>query len=303
VQIQVGIPQAMLYHEFGSLWNGFFQNMNIPVTVSGDTNKHMLDRGTILAMDESCLPLKVYLGHIDSLLSSCSHIFVPRIVQYHQHFYFCSKFAGLPDIVCNTFGLSTERLISPNMDEHLLTNQLRAVYTTCHTLGVPAVSGYLAYRQALQSWRSQVSPDKAVDKDSIAVIGHSYLVKDTFFCQDVEQVLTSYGVTMITSDQIASKVLYDESKVFEPDVYWQLSAKIAGAAHFFCRQKDVKGVILLSSFGCGPDSLVNEYIEHHVLKKSGKPYIMINLDEHTGRAGLITRVEAFLDLMEWRKKG
>lgn len=303
MQIQVGIPRAMLYHEFGSLWTRFFQNMNIPVAVSGDTNKHMLDRGTLLAIDESCLPLKVYLGHVDSLLSRCSHIFIPRIVEYHRDFYFCSKFAGLPDIVCNTFGLSPERLISPNMEEHLLTNQLRAVYTTCHTLGVSPVSGYLAYRQALQSWKTQVPSDRAACNGSIAVIGHSYLVKDAFFCRDIEQVLASYGVNMITSDQIASKVLYDEAKVFEPDIYWQLSAKIAGAARFFCRKNDVKGVILLSSFGCGPDSLVNEYIEHHVLKKSGKPYIIINLDEHTGRAGLITRLEAFLDLMEWRKKG
>jgi hypothetical protein len=39
-------------------------------------------------------------------------------------------------------------------------------------------------------------------------------------------------------------VLYTESKAFAPDIYWQLSAKIAGATRYFCRQPDVAGVIM-----------------------------------------------------------
>jgi predicted nucleotide-binding protein (sugar kinase/HSP70/actin superfamily) len=73
--------------------------------------------------------------------------------------------------------------------------------------------------------------------------------------------------------------------------------KIAGATRYFCQQTDISGVIMVSSFGCGPDSLVNEYLEHHILRQSDKPYMVINIDEHTGNAGLITRVEAFWDMV------
>lgn len=59
---------------------------------------------------------------------------------------------------------------------------------------------------------------------------------------------------------------------------------------------------MVSSFGCGPDSLVNEYLEYHVLKPSTKPYMVISIDEHTGNAGLLTRVEAFWDMVERRLK-
>jgi predicted nucleotide-binding protein (sugar kinase/HSP70/actin superfamily) len=302
VHVHVGIPQAMLYHEFGSLWTNFFRNAGIPVSISGETNKQILDRGTSLGIDESCLPLKVYLGHIDSLLSECTHIFVPRVVQYHRNFLFCAKFAGLPDVVRNTFRLSPKQIISPNVEYKSPVNQLQSLYTTCQGIGLSAVPGYLAYRQALKSWRADLPNDIASSSPKIAVIGHSYLLKDDFFCGNIMNFLASRGVRVITPNHVASKVLYDEAKIFEPDIYWQLSAKIAGAAHFFCRQPDIAGIIMVSSFGCGPDSLVNEYVEHHVFKKSDKPYIIINIDEHMGSAGLITRVEAFWDLVEWRQK-
>lgn len=302
VHVHVGIPQAMLYHEFGSLWTNFFRYAGIPVSVSGETNKQILDRGTLLGVDESCLPLKVYLGHVDSLLSKCSHIFVPRVVQYHRNFFFCAKFAGLPDIVRNTFRLSPEQIISPNIEYKSTVNQLQSVYETCQAIGLATVPGYLAYRQALKTWRAEVLSASTPSNRKIAIIGHSYLLKDAFFCHDILKFLASRDVCVVTPSHVARKELYDEAKVFESDIYWQLSAKIAGAVHFFCRQPDIVGIIMISSFGCGPDSLVNEYVEHHILKKSDKPYIIINVDEHMGNAGLITRVEAFWDLVEWRQK-
>jgi predicted nucleotide-binding protein (sugar kinase/HSP70/actin superfamily) len=302
VHVHIGIPRAMLYHEFGSLWTNFFQNAGIPVSLSDETNKQILDRGTLLGVDEACLPLKVYLGHVDSLLSKCSHIFVPRVVQYHRDFFFCAKFAGLPDVVRNTFRLPPERIISPNIEYTSSVNQLKSLYNTCQVVGLPPISGYLAYRQALKSWKTDTTRTSMPANRKIAVIGHSYLLNDVFFCHDILKFLASRKIDVITPNHVASKVLYDEAKAFEPDIYWQLSAKIAGAAHFFCRQPDIVGIIMISSFGCGPDSLVNEYVEHHVFKKSDKPYIIINIDEHMGNAGLITRIEAFWDLVEWRQK-
>jgi len=302
VHVHVGIPRAMLYHEFGSLWTNFFRNAGVPVSLSGETNKQILGRGTLLGVDESCLPLKVYLGHVDSLLSRCSHIFVPRICQYHRNFHFCAKFAGLPDVVRNTFRLSPEQIIVPNVEYNSPVNQLQSIYNTCQSIGLPAIPGYLAYRQALKSWKADVPGNSKPSNRKIAVIGHSYLLNDNFFCHDILKFLASRGVNVVTPNHVARKVLYDEAKIFEPDIYWQLSAKIAGAASFFSRQSDILGIIMISSFCCGPDSLVNEYLEHHVLKKSDKPYIIINIDEHMGNAGLITRVEAFWDLVEWRQK-
>ncbi|CUH95675.1 hypothetical protein P22_1751 [Propionispora sp. 2/2-37] len=299
-QYNIGIPQALLFHEFGSLWREFFKKLDIPVTLSGETNKGILDRGTALAIDESCLPLKVYLGHVDKLLPQCSHIFVPRIAQYHRNFHFCAKFAGLPDIISNTFGVSPERLLAPNVENQTPLNRIQAVNSICRGLGISPLAGQAAYHHAVKAWRSQISLKNGYSSQKIGLVGHNYLVRDSFFCRDIIKTLQSQGATIITPDDLPGKMLYEEAQIFVPDLYWQLSAKLAGAARYFCRQSGIQGIMLVSSFGCGPDSLVNEYLEHHILQPSKKPYIVINLDEHTGSAGIITRVEAFWDLVNRR---
>jgi predicted nucleotide-binding protein (sugar kinase/HSP70/actin superfamily) len=303
MSIKVGIPQALLYHEFGGFWLDFFRNSGVPVALSGETNKQILDRGTSLAIDESCIPLKVYLGHVDSLLATCSHIFVPRVAQYYPGYHLCAKLAGLPDIVQNTFRLANKELISPNIENKLHTTMLRAVHTICQPLGLSVITGHQAYHQALKQWRG-VIPTKASSsaRAKIAVIGHSYIIKDVFFSGEVETFFKSQNVDIITLGDLPNKSIYEEAKAFQQDIYWQLSMKIAGATQYFCRQPDIAGIIMVSSFGCGPDSLVNEYLEHHVLRPSSKPYMVINIDEHTGNAGLVTRVEAFWDMVERRLK-
>lgn len=299
----IGIPRGLLFHEFGGLWTTFFSEAKVRAITSEETNERLLDRGTMLAVDESCLPLKVYLGHVDSLLPECSHIFAPRVACFHPGFHFCAKFAGLPDIIYNTFDLPHDRIIAPNIEDNSYVGQLRAVNTVCSQTGISLATGQLAYRRALKLWQLSRNKDiQLMTGVKIAVIGHNYILEDPFFCRNVLNTLAAQGAAVVTSSQVPDSVLYCQAGSFTSDIYWQLSAKIAGAARFFCDCPDIIGVVLLSSFGCGPDSLVNEYLEHHVLKPSGKPYIIMNLDEHTGDAGIITRIEAFWDLVNWRSR-
>lgn len=297
--VKVGIPQALLYHEFGSLWLDFFQNIGVAAALSGETNKQIVDRGIALAIDESCIPLKVYLGHVASLLDTCSHIFVPRIAQYYPDNHLCAKLAGLPDIIQNTFRLTREKVISPNIEDRSAATTLQAIQTICQPLGVSAIAGHQAYYKTLKNWRKDV-PLRASQRSrpKIAVLGHSYIINDGFFNNEIKRKLKSQKVDIITPNDLPSKMLYEEATMYRQDIYWQLSLKLAGAARYFSRQADIAGIILVTSFGCGPDSLVNEYLEHHILKPGNKPYLLLTIDEHTGSAGLITRVEAFWDIVE-----
>ncbi|MEL7633230.1 MULTISPECIES: acyl-CoA dehydratase activase-related protein [Sporomusa] len=297
--VKVGIPQALLYHEFGSLWLDFFQNIGVAAVLSGETNKQIIDRGMALAIDESCIPLKVYLGHTASLLDTCSHIFVPRIAQYYPDNHLCAKLAGLPDIVQNTFRLAKEKIISPNIEDRSAATTLQAIQTICQPLGVSAIDGQQAYYKTLKNWQKAIPPGLSQPpRPKIAVIGHSYIINDVFFNSDIKRKLKSQAVDIITPADLPNKILYEEAKEYRQDIYWQLSLKLAGAVRHFCRQADIAGIILVTSFGCGPDSLVNEYLEHHILKPGNKPYLLLTIDEHTGSAGLITRVEAFWDIVE-----
>ena len=57
-------------------------------------------------------------------------------------------------------------------------------------------------------------------------------------------------------------------------------------------------VIQLTSFNCGCDSISMEFYRE-ILKGKGIPYMTLVMDEHTGQAGLDTRLEAFVDSIGW----
>ena len=50
-----------------------------------------------------------------------------------------------------------------------------------------------------------------------------------------------------------------------------------------------------------PDSYIETYLRQY-LDRQGIPHLTLTLDEQTGETGLITRVEAFLDMMQRRER-
>ena len=69
---------------------------------------------------------------------------------------------------------------------------------------------------------------------------------------------------------------------------------MAGSELYFDQDEHIDGIVYLACFGCGPDSLIGEIIE----RRMNKPFIMLTVDEHTGETGLLTRLEAFVDMIE-----
>ena len=59
----------------------------------------------------------------------------------------------------------------------------------------------------------------------------------------------------------------------------------------------VDGIIYLSSFSCGVDAFVSDMLRLHL---GDIPFMVLKLDEHKGNAGLETRIEAFVDMLERR---
>ena len=74
---------------------------------------------------------------------------------------------------------------------------------------------------------------------------------------------------------------------------------IGAGAHYL--ESGVDGVIAVVAFGCGPDSVMLDVLQRHARRQTGKPFMVLTLDEHTAEAGLLTRLEAFVDMLERRK--
>jgi len=58
----------------------------------------------------------------------------------------------------------------------------------------------------------------------------------------------------------------------------------------------ISGVIEISSFLCGCDAVLKEFVEKS-FKEKKVPFLYLIIDEHTADAGVQTRLEAFLDTL------
>ena len=112
----VGIPRALLYFRYKTMWRTFFEELGRTVVVSDKSDRSTLEAGAHLSIDECCLASKLYMGHVASLLGKCDAIFAPSIDNLGNFKGFCTKFQALPDLVANTFTTQRPRIISCEVD-------------------------------------------------------------------------------------------------------------------------------------------------------------------------------------------
>ena len=114
--ITIGLPRALLYYRYYALWRTFFQELGMEVAVSAPTDRDILDRGTALAIDEACLSLKIYLGHVAALVGKCDYILVPRVSNFGRQRSMCTRFESTPDLVRGVFRDSGQEFLSYEVD-------------------------------------------------------------------------------------------------------------------------------------------------------------------------------------------
>jgi len=88
----------------------------------------------------------------------------------------------------------------------------------------------------------------------------------------------------------------DEIDISEdwPNMYWRYGQKILCISEIIRRDKRLNAMYL-TNFGCGPDSFISHFFRE---KMDDKPFLQIEIDEHSADVGAITRCEAFLDSLK-----
>ena len=97
--VKVGIPRALLYYKYSPLWVNFFQNLGVEVVISPQTNKKILNDAIESCVDEACLPVKLYHGHVLSIKDQVDYLFIPRIMRVSKGRHICPKLGGLPEMI------------------------------------------------------------------------------------------------------------------------------------------------------------------------------------------------------------
>ena len=112
---------------------------------------------------------------------------------------------------------------------------------------------------------------------------------DNLIGNPIIEMLNKMNVEIIYSDLFFDN---DESSKYSKGIYWKYSKEsISNISK--CIDK-VDGIIFLSVFPCGLDSLVNEL----VMRKIDKPYINLVIDDIESSGGIETRIESFVDIIK-----
>ncbi len=324
MSVKVGIPRALLYYYYYPLWKEFLEALGCEVVVSDYTNKAIVNDGVKHSVDEACLPVKLAFGHIINLAAKgVDYIFLPRLVSVAKREYICPKFLGFPDMVKqNIEGLPS--IIDVTVNMRIRSQNLKTAYKT---VGRLFTNNHFKIRQAQHNAHKALHkynqmllegllPDEAfavmyrgkkhqtnekAENLKIAVIGHPYNIYDPYISMNLIKRLNGMGVKVVTPDHLSEDVLSEETKKLPKRLFWTLGQRMIGAGYYYTAADDIDGIIHLSAFACGPDSMTGELIER-INRHTGKlPFLNLTIDEHTGEAGIITRLEAFLDMVRWNK--
>jgi len=295
--MKVGIPKGLLYYKYYPFIETFFTELGAEIIVSPDTNKNILDDGVKYCVDDACVPVKIFHGHVISLKDKCDMIFIPRIMELEKHESICPKFCGLTEMITNDI---------PNLPL---------------VLGEPI---YGATKQGLKKWalstgstitKSRVKINKALElaidaqknyiiklckkeyEFKVALVGHFYNIYDNFINMNLVEKLNKLGIGVITEESVnEAQINLSVSKLFKKP-FWTFAKNSYGFSTYLCENNQVDGIIYISSFSCGIDSVVIELIKDRV---NDFPLLILKIDEHTGEAGFDTRLEAFSDMLERR---
>ncbi|MES0397430.1 MAG: acyl-CoA dehydratase activase-related protein [Syntrophobacteria bacterium] len=322
----VGIPRGLLYFRYQPLWTTFFSHLGVTVEVSQPTERSRFESAQSLTRSDLCLPVKVFLDHVARLKDSVDYLLLPRVISVSPDAYMCPKILGLTDMVRNVFPKLPD-LLTPRINaklpkpegfagacfevgHHFDNSQARVekAWEAAQKAQIEFEQRLLSYPldEALSPWDEtfgkQQSKSGLQSRYRVAVIGRPYISFDKALSHDLLSLLKRYGVQIVTPESLPREVKDKESQKLSKKVYWQLGKELVAAAMHYMQCADVDGIINVSSFGCGQDSFTNALVEHYVTKYSNKPYLNLVLDEHTADAGLNTRVEAFLDMVDQRKK-
>jgi len=326
--IKIGIPRALLYYQYYPMWKTFFDELGAEVVVSPPTTQAMLSAGSSRVVADTCLPVKVFMGHVLTLVEKCDYIFIPAIRSMKSKIYNCSKFLGLPDITKAVIPESPPILdidIDVNKGKHEL---YQAIYKLgrrfawnplrVRQAAIAAWQAYLSYRQLMSS--HSLTPPQAIERISgtpeaepktdfsqptsrqatIALIGHPYLLYDDHINHRLIHRLEQANNRVLTPEMLTEEELESATARLVGRAYWTYEEEVVGAGeHYLGSSAD--GVIGIITFGCGPDSLMMDTVQRQAARLRATPFMSLTLEEHTAEGGMVTRLEAFLDMI-YRKK-
>jgi predicted CoA-substrate-specific enzyme activase len=311
----IGFNRSFLVNSYYPLYSNFFTELGYDIVMPDSASP----KGSDQQNASFCYPVELAHGFFYSLLNAdCppDYIFLPHFkaipaendTATSSQSQVCPLVQGETFYLQSTFRNNIEqlkskgtRLLTPLID---LSEDLAAarqpLVKTAHQMGVSRKEARRAFEIALRQQKNCLEEMKAVGRQTLAALEadpqkfaivlfarpYNGFVEEAHM--GIPHKFASRGMGVIPLD-----FLELDGEHSKRHMYWGMGKRIMKAARMVERHPQLFGTYI-TNFSCGPDSFVVGYFRDIMGRK---PSLTLELDSHTADAGLETRVEAFLDIV------
>ncbi|HSM91663.1 MAG TPA: anhydro-N-acetylmuramic acid kinase [Anaeromyxobacteraceae bacterium] len=308
--VRVGVPEALSVHSLWPLYSNFFHALGVRTVLEARVS----EKGTARCESSYCFPGEIAHGQMGSLLEADPRPdfwFLPHLKalpSYEKtvHACLCPITQGLPYALRTAFELDDARLLRPVLDlTRGFADGAEPMMDVAERLGRTREEGRKAwalaverqqacFREGLRLGRQAVEEAERGQWPAIVLFGRPYNAFAPGANMGIPRKFATRGYSVIPFDFLE----VGPGEEILPNMYW------------YYGQQDLKGAVrvkgsrnlfatFVTNFSCAPDSFIlhfNRWIY------GSKPFLTLELDSHSADAGVDTRVEAFLDVVEaWRR--
>ncbi|MEW6526735.1 MAG: acyl-CoA dehydratase activase [Spirochaetota bacterium] len=307
--ITVGMPLCFSAYTLWPLYSWFFKELGVAIVTSDEIS----EEGKAKVESAYCFPAEIAHGAVKNILDkNVDYIFLPHIKEMKSYqndarATFCPITQGLPYYIEKAFDeIPKEKILSPvisfELSDEMTENSFIHVAVK---LGFSPEEGRRAFGLALQKQneyfvKARKLGEQALEfarklkKPAIALLGRPYNAFTKDANMGIPKKYTSIGYTVIPFDILP----FEDEEIF-PNMYWFYGQLDMKASVMLAKENNIY-VTFISNFSCAPDSFMLHYLKWIM---GSKPFLILELDSHTADAGVDTRIEAFLDIIEgYRQK-
>ena len=303
----VGIPRALFTYGMFSMFNTFFKELDLNVVLSDPTDENTIGLGQQYAMDETCYPIKLITGHVAELMKKkVDYIFFPDLVTVDhpgsesRKNYGCAFMQLSFKVMNRAMELDKKgiELLSPTMTFHMgkeslmqsflkIGDQLGKSPEQTRSALEKGLEAALRFEDRMEENSEKVMGQLKPDETAFVLISKIYGVADPVLNMGIPEKLSGMGYKVFPFYDLPEGDISKE----HPNMFWPFGQHILEPAQLVHKHPNLYA-IFLTHHGCGPDSILSHYFREEM---QGKPYLHIEIDEHSSGVGIITRVEAFIN--------
>lgn len=300
----VGIPRAFSVHTMYPLYSWFFHSLGIETVLSDD----IVHEGVAKVESSYCYPAEIAHGAVQDIWNKgCDYIFVPHFrdmdsYEKDVHANFCPITQALPYYIKKAFpDIPEDRILALVVSFKFGKAKAMEYFVQMgNQMGIPHEDVEYAFNIAFEKQneyfqkasdmgRIALEEARKAERPVIALLGRPYNAFTREANMGIPRKFTSRGYSIIPYD-----ILPFEGNAIDDNMYWYYGQQDMKTAAMLKNEPNIY-VTWITNFSCAPDSFMLHYVKWIM---GTKPFLILEFDSHSADAGIDTRVEAFLDIID-----